>query len=204
MWKSFYAVVLDFCLRTASSPTPPKEVSFPLMLPFGKYALSIICGSPSLSERHAFSKKRRNYRLRVIWKKWFHYTKESPMALLLIANKQPFGWAAWGVTLEPFHPFPCIPWCQLLPVIHRSVPSRFGATWRLFSRKADSSICLVNSLVPMRPISGWIYHWTINCSIVSTSIYWVTSLCQTLSFIAGWLPWEASIPGMEFSIVVIG
>lgn len=55
----------------------PKEVSFPLMLPFAKYALSIIYEPPSLSElkhiqeqeRHAFSKKRQNYRLSVIWKK---------------------------------------------------------------------------------------------------------------------------------------
>lgn len=112
--------------------------------------------------------------------------------------------AAWGVTLESFHFSPCIPWCQLLPVIHCSVPSRSGATWHLFSGKAASSICTVNSLVPLRPISGWIYHWTIDCSIVPTSIYQATSLCQTLSFISGWLPWEASIPGMELSIVVIG
>ena len=94
----------------------PKEVSFPLTLPFGKYALSIIYEPPSPSElkhiqeqeRHAFSKKRRNYRFRVIWRKRFHSTKESPMALLLITNKQSFGWSclrcnSGTISLFPLH-----------------------------------------------------------------------------------------------------
>lgn len=198
---SRYTIASANCLSTASSSISflRKYSSFKgslfeklwLELHPRKDALSpFIYLCPSLSHttfqngRDLFSVRKEQIPDWKWFEKWSHSTQNMNSIVLIIHSG-----TTWSITLEPFLPSPT---CPMAP----GLPSNWNrALWpcALIFWQGHTSSLYSQLTHPL--LLGFLTEQLLDCSVMPTSIYWVSLvLCVT-----SWVPWEADTEN-EFSM----